>query len=516
MGSDLSIVSILPPLLVLFLGYLTHRVIFSLSCGIILAALLAHNFSVVVAGQDILQTLWTNLITQSNLHIFIFLLFLGIIIVMLQYSGGAYAYTEFVKKRVRTKRGAETASLILSLGLFLDDYLSSLTVGSVMHPLTDSKRIPKAKAAFLVDSMASPLPVFCPFSGWVAAILGFLHENGISPKYAETTMVIGTPFQAYVHILPYVFYSFLAVATTWFIVRYKISFGIMHRHERIASETGDLYGGVKQCNLKIRERAHNPHHTTLLEFFVPIGIMLASFILGVGFSGSAATGLMLGGLITVVTCLAFFLARTRIELKQIPEVIREGVKLMYGCIIVLLLAWTLGDFLRNQLFTGEYLASLMLGSVEVTTLPMIVFFAGCVVTCATGSSWGSAAMLFPIVIPLVLSMTSNVSTPTLQDVPMLFPVLGAALSGCLAGNHISPIADTTIMSSLSTRANLKCHIYSQLQYATPGIVVTGASFWLCGSLVQYNTTLAIFLPILSGIIATCAILKLYNGRYIRV
>lgn len=509
MDVNFSVVSIFPPLLVMVIGYLTHRVVLSLVSGIILAALLAEHFALRTAGEAIAITLWQNFIDTSNLHIFIFLIFLGIIIVMLQFSGGAYAYTQYVKQKVKGKRGVETASLLLSTGLFLDDYLGALTVGSVMHPLTDAQKIPKVKIAFLVDSMACPFAILCPFSGWVAAVLGFLGENGISPMMTEKTLVLATPFTAYLAMLPFLFYSFILIATVWYIVQYKISFGLMKKHEIIAAETGDLYGGNKHhgCNIKAVE--HNPHHTTLLEFFLPIAIMLLSFILGVTLSGNAATGLMLGGLITVVICLAFFIMRGRILIPEIPKVLSEGVKLMYSCIIVLLLAWTLGDFLRNQLHTGQYLAGLMLHSgISVTALPMIVFFAGCVITTTTGSAWGSAAMLFPIVIPLVLSMTNAPPLASIIDVPMLFVVLGAALSGCIAGNHVSPIGDTTIMSCLSTRANLKDHVYTQLQYALPGILITGLCFWMSGYLIEYGLIFATLIPIFTAIFVTCAILRI--------
>lgn len=187
---------------------------------------------------------------------------------------------------------------------------------------------------------------------------------------------------------------------------------------------------------------------------------------------------------------------------------------MLPCIIILLFAWTLGDFLRNQLHTGEYLASIMLNSVSISSLPMIVFFAAFIITSTTGSAWGSAAMLFPIVIPLVLSMSHAPMLPHPDQVPLFAPVLGAVLSGCIAGNHVSPICDTTIMSTLSTRANLKDHVYTQLQYALPGILITGLSFWICGMLIQYNVTLAIVIPITAAIIVTCATLRIlqHNDR----
>ncbi len=537
MGTDISLVSLLPPLLVLVLGYLTHRVMLSLSAGIFLAALIAANFAPLATIQSIANTLWVNLELSnlssatafwhsSNLFIFIFLLVLGVFVTMLQISGGAYAYGIFAKRKIKSAKNAETSSMVLSTGLFVDDYLSSLTVGSVMYPLTDTQKIPRIKLAYLVDSMAAPLAVLCPFSSWVAAIMGFLGENGIRETETPETLILANPFTTFINIIPFIFYSFVLVAVTWFIVRKRISFGLMRKHELIAIETGNLFGGAKPPVSKGKKIEHNPHHTTLLEFFLPIGLLLVCVLSGILYSGdwwvfggnnsllvacqnsSGAMGVFLGGTITMILCTIFFVLRDRIEIKQIPAIYWDGIKLMFPAVLVLLLAWTLGDFLRNQLHTGEYLASLMLGSLNITLLPMILFFVACLIAFTIGSAWGTAAMLFPIAIPLVLSMVDAPQYPTLAQVPIIFPVLGAVLAGCIAGNHISPIADTTIMSTMSTQAKLKDHVHSQIQYAIPGIICSGLAFLLSASLLQYGTFVATVVPILAAICTNMLILWL--------
>lgn len=540
MDNYLTLVSLLPPLVVLILGYVTHRIMLSLSAGIVLAALLANGFAPVDTITTIAAVLWKNLefynffsITNfwqtGNLFICVFLLVLGIFITMLQISGGAYAYSVFAKRKIRSKKSAETSSLVLSTGLFVDDYLSCLTTGSVMYPLTDTQKIPRAKLAFLVDSMSGSLAILCPFSSWVAAIVGFLGDNGISDIITSDTIIAANPFATFVNIIPYLFYSFILVASVWFIVRKRISFGLMKKFERIAQETGNLFGGAKHGADKEKNIEHNPAHTTLLEFFFPIFVLLMSVLGGILYSGnwwllggknslttafqlaSAAQGLFIGGNITLVICTIFFVLRKRITLRQLPIVYADGIKLMWSAALVLILAWTFGDLLRNYLHTGEYLANIMLNSVNITVLPMIIFFAGCLIAFTIGSAWGTAAMMFPIVIPLVLSMTHAPHQPTLAQIPILFPVLGAVLSGCVAGNHISPIADTTIMSCLSTQTKLKDHVHSQIQYALPGILVTGFAFLLSGVLVPYGMLITIVVPLAVAIMANMLILKYLNN-----
>lgn len=530
MNTDLTLISLLPAIAVLCVGYMTHRVMLSLSTGIMLAALIANNFSPWVTIQSIVITVWNNLQATDNLFICLFLLLLGIFITMLQVSGGAYAYSMFAKDKIKTTTGAETSSLLLSTGLFIDDYLSALTTGAVMYPLTDTKRIPRAKLAYLVHSMACALTILCPFSSWGAAIIGFLGESGISETISSETMITANPFTFLLHIIPFLFYSFLVIASTWFIVHGRISFGLMHKFETIAKSTGNLFGGAAPPTDKTRNIEHNPHHTTLLEFFVPIIVLLISVFSGflysggwLGFGGQnsfaialqqapVAAALFIGGNITLVVCTVFFVLRKRIEPEQLPKVYLEGIKLMFSAAIILILAWTFGDFLRNDLHTGEYLAKLMLNSVTITLLPMILFFAACSICFTIGSAWGTAAMMFPIVIPLTLAMVQAPLQPSLEQVTILFPVLGAVLSGCVAGNNISPIADLSIMSSLSTHTKLKDHVHTQLQYALPGIVVTGFAFLLSGFLISYGLAISIIIPLIAAIILNILILWLLNKK----
>lgn len=541
MDNTLALISLLPPLVVLVIGYLTHRIMLSLSAGILLAALLASNFAPLVTAKKIGLVLWQNVelynflsadhFWQSgNLFICIFLLVLGVFITMLQISGGAYAYSVFARRKVRSAKSAESASLVLSSSLFVDDYLSCLTTGAVMYPLTDTQKIPRAKLAFLVDSMSGSLAILCPFSSWVAAIVGFLGDNGISETITATTLIAANPFTTFLNIIPYLFYSFILIVSVWFIVRRRISFGLMKKFEDIAKSTGNLFGGHRHAADKEKNLEHNPLHTTLLEFFFPIFVLLICVLGGILFSGhwwllggnnslfmafqeaSAAAGLFVGGNITLIICTIFFVLRGRIEIKQLPKVYWDGIKLMWSAALVLILAWTFGDLLRNQLHTGEYLAHMMLNSVNIIALPTIIFYAGCIIAFTIGSAWGTAAMMFPIVIPLVLSMINAPGQPTLNQIPIFFPVLGALLSGCVAGNHISPVADTTIMSCLSTHTKLKDHVHTQIQYALPGIIITGFAFLLSGLLVPYGMITSIVIPLVVAILLNMAVLTLLTVR----
>lgn len=511
--AELSILSVAPPIIVLIIGYLTKRIISSLIVGIFCASLIATNYKIIESIKVFSGYLWKNLEfatffspsqfwDTTNLFICIFLFILGIFVVMLQHSGGVFAYGSVVKKYIRSKKSAETSSVFLSTLLFLDDYFSSLTVGSVMYPLTDAQKIPRAKLAFLVDSMAAPLAILCPFSSWVAATLGFLRENGISEANSPETLIIASPISAYIHIIPFIFYSFILIFAVWFIVRKKISYGLMRQHELIAIKTGNLFGGAKPYKEKKKDTNHTNDNTSLLDFFMPVVTLLVSIFSGMLFSGNwqgfggtrpmvqalqnsnAYIALFIGGIASLIICSIFFVARKRIKLKELPKIYWEGSVLMGPAIVVLMLAWTLGDILRHDLFTGQYLANVMLGSVSIELLPAILFVTATLIAFSIGSSWGTAAMMFPIAIPLIVSMLEFTTTPNLQDVPILFPILGAVLSGCVAGDHISPISDTTVMSATSSRTPHMDHVRTQMPYAIPIIIATTISFVFTGYLSQ--------------------------------
>ena len=533
--------SLLPPLLVLTLGFLTRRVIISLAAGIILAAFIATNFSPSDTLVLIGDCLWINFEFDKffsttkfwetwNLFICIFLFILGIFVCLLQHSGGAYAYGTFIRKTIHNRQSAETSSLLMSTSLFIDDYFSSLTVGSVMYPLTDTQQVPRAKLSFLVDSMSAPLAILCPFSSWVAAILGFLRENGISSEIKETTLILGSPLTTYFNLIPFLFYSFVLIASTWFIVRFRIAFGLMKKHEDIAKASGNLFGGETDIKLNGNGQEHNPHHTTLSDFFLPVIMLLICVIGGMLYSGdwqvfggartafqalqysSAAIALFLGGIIALIGCTLFFIIRKRIPLRSLPKIYLEGLQLMLPAVVVLMLAWSLGDILRNQLNTGEYLAKFMLDSVSIHLLPALLFFASTLVSFTIGSSWGTAAMMFPIAIPMVLSFMDTSATPTLVQTPILFPVLGAVLSGCVAGDHISPISDTTIMSATSTRTPHMDHVRTQIPYALPMIIMTGIGFLLSSYLMSNGFWISSLVPIIVAILSTIFILWQLNDK----
>ncbi|NRA46224.1 MAG: hypothetical protein HRU09_14820 [Oligoflexales bacterium] len=541
---DVGFLSLLPPLVVLLLGYLTRRVLFSLSCGVFIAAFIAKQFDLsesvwfgLVQFWNVLelatffnpQTFWES----WNAFICIFLMMLGVFITLIHHCGGAYAYEAFIKKKLNSKKQVEASSLLLSKSLCIDDYFSSLTVGSVMHPITDSYRIPRAKLAFLVDSLAAPLTVLCPVSSWVAAIVGFLRENGVHSQATAQTQIVASPFVAYLKMIPFILYSFIIIMGAWYIVLKGVSFGSMGKHEDCARRTGNVFNGKSSSGKSIKKPLHmDKIEPTLLDFFIPIGMLVAGIISGILYSGgwshlggdkgmidslrdaSAAHGLFIGGSFSLLGTLAYFFSKGRLKLRDLPGLTKEGCLLMGTSCMVLILAWTLGGILKNDLATGEYLASVLIGKVAPMMVPAMFFCASVITSFAIGSAWGTAAIMFPIGIQLVLAMLGLELPASIDQVSLLFPTLGAILSGCVAGDHISPISDTTIMTSTSTAMEHTDHVETQMTYALPLILVTALSYICLGYLVPYGTLISFCVSLLvAGVMIACVLTLGAKGSF---
>ena len=509
--------SLLPPVIVLVLGITTRRVLFSLVCGLVSASFLATQGAIgksitllaTRAWQNVdlpaLQS-WEALSNSQPLLVFFFLAFLGIMVTLLEHSGGAAAYATAIRTRLRSARQVERTSLLLSLCFFIDDYFSSLTVGTIMRPLTDHFKVPRVKLAFLVDSLAAPISILVPVSSWVAVIISQLQKVGIGAQGVASTTIIGDPFMGYLYAIPFIAYSFILIFATWFIVQKRISFGPMRQHELIAQKENNMFGGrrprLRALKLNVPENA-NP---SLFDFAVPMALVLLSVGIGLLWTGNhtwfGGSNNLLTALLTANSFLAlaggilvaflgsvlFLRLRNVIILSQLPALMFHGFMLMAPAMLILLLCWTFGDLLCQDLHTGNYLAQVLVGSIPLWLLPLLFFVVAGVTSFSMGSSWGTVAIIIPIAVPMLLSLSGITQPVELMSLSLLFPVIGAILSGAVLGDHISPISDTTVMSATSTGSYHIDHVYTQFVYVVPVFVGACVSFVLAGLTCTWGLT----------------------------
>lgn len=496
---------LLPPILVLILAAWTRNVIASLSIGIVVAALMANNFSIVqslkfsffkVWDETNITGLWGNGQTE-HLYTLGFLLVLGTLISLITHTGGIAAYSAILKQKLKNKKVAEMSSFFLAPLFFLDDFLSILTLGCIIKPITDKFKVPRAKLAYLLDSISSPLCTLIPASSWTAVILSQLKISGISENITSKTLIIGDPFIIYLKSIPFTIYSILVLASSWFIVKKGISYGPMSRHEIISEKTGNLFAGkhpvvstLKECGIA----------GSLGNFFIPIGIFLVSLIILLFYSGYQLTpnptlfnillaanpfsALFWSCVLSLISSTIYLYYKKVITLETVKDIIASGYKLMLNPLIILLLAWTFAAILKDTLGTGDYLANLLINNLPGFTLPLMIFLSSMVIAASTGSSWGTIAIVLPLSIPAVTALSAGSLPLTPDQASFLYPVIGALISGSLAGVHISLISDSTIMAATSSGSYAIDHLITQLPYVAPAIIFTAIGFMING---LYNT-----------------------------
>ena len=461
--------SLVPPLLAIVLALVTKEVYSSLFIGVAMGALLYtgfHPWNAFVAFFDIMKN-------SMNLNILIFDVLLGMIIVLMSKSGGSAAYGKWAGTKIKSKKSAMLATTGLGVLIFVDDYFNCLTVGSVMRPVTDRFKVSRAKLAYIIDATAAPVCIIAPISSWAAAVNSYVPEDaGISG------------FQLFLRTIPYNLYAILTLLMVFTIILTGLDFGLMKKHEKNAT-AGDLFtsGGEEFDQVKEEEISSNGK---VIDLVLPvlvligtaIGAMIYTGFLGgatdvvTAFSGcDAETSLIFATLITVMFMLVLYLPRKVITFKGFMDSFVEGFKMMIPAIGILIFAWSLkgmGDALEIASFVENLVGSNASASV---LLPAILFLVAIFLSFSTGTSWGTFAILVPIAIAMF---------PGADNMQMMIIAVASVLSGAVCGDHVSPISDTTVMSSAGAQSNHINHVTTQMQYAVVVAVVSAIGYVIAG------------------------------------
>ena len=494
----------MPPIIAILLALLTKEVYLSLFAGCALGALLVAEFHPWVA----FDTLFNTMIDSVDFSILMFMILLGMVVMLMQESGGTRAYGEWAAKKLKSKRATLVATSLLGALIFVDDYFNCLTVGAVMRPVTDRFKVSREKLSWIIDSTAAPVCIIAPVSSWAVAVGGYLGEDG---------------FSTFVASIPYNFYALLTIFFVFFMCATKKfefgpmkaaelkSHGVKDVHvlegrdtlrkiatmgtsaastdktpadlpsivteeddiEQVAAEALEEYKGMD-----ISEKGH------VYDLVIPIVVLIVFSILGMMYVGGfwdgvefteavgvdPVSGLCIGATVALVAAAAMFLPRKLMKLDGFMEGISEGVRSMIGAIMILVLAWSLGGMCRYLLGTGEFVAGVLNGlGVGLELFPAAIFLVSAFIGFAMGTSWGTIALILPIVIGVFDPST-----------PLFLVAVGATLGGAVYGDHVSPISDTTILSSAGAKCNHLRHVSTQLPYATMVMAVCFVGYIIAG------------------------------------
>ena len=462
--------SLLPPIIAIALALITKEVYTSLFVGILVGGLLYSGFNfegtlVHVFNDGIVA----SVASPSNVGILVFLVILGTMVVMMNKAGGSAAFGRWASAHIKTRAGAQLATIALGVLIFIDDYFNCLTVGSVMRPVSDKSKISRAKLAYLIDATAAPICIIAPVSSWAAAVSSYVED--------------GNGLYLFIKAIPFNFYALLTLVMMVFLALTNLDFGPMAKHEKNARENGDIFSGMKNAAEAANAEA-NPNGK-VLDLVLPIVVLIVSCVIGMIYSGGffagegfidafsnadASVGLMLGSAVTLVVTFAYYLIRRVLTFKQITACLPEGFKSMVPAILILTFAWTL-KAMTDSLGAKEYVEMVVEGSAGSFKLflPAIVFLIACGLSFSTGTSWGTFGILIPITLG-VFPLTD----------PLGVVCVSACMAGAVCGDHCSPISDTTIMASAGAQCDHVTHVATQLPYALTVATVSFVAYVIAG------------------------------------
>ena len=497
-----TIWSIVPALVAIVLALITKEVYSSLFVGILAGGLLYANFNFeTTLNHVVLDGFVSSLADSYNVGILIFLVLLGTLVAMMNKAGGSAAFGRWASTHIKSRVGAQLATIALGVLIFVDDYFNCLTVGSVMRPVCDAKKISRAKLAYLIDATAAPICIIAPISSWAAAVAGFAPE--------------GQGLSLFIKAIPFNFYALLTIVMMITIALLKLDFGPMKLHEKNAEEKGDIFTTLDETAKAAEESKANPKGK-VIDLILPVVILIICCIIGMIYSGGffdgasfvdafsncdASVGLALGSFVAIILVSIYFIVFRHgvVKFTELMGCLPEGFKAMVPAILILTCAWTLKgmtDSIGAKVFIADFVNSS--ASAFVNFLPAIIFLVAIVLSFSTGTSWGT----FGILIPIVLAVFAGNDTMSIVG-------MSACMAGAVCGDHSSPISDTTIMASAGAQCNHVNHVNTQLPYAMTAAAVSFVAYIIAGFVPNAFVALPVAVVLM---LATLFVLKATLGK----
>ena len=518
-----SVLSLVPPVLAIALVLVTRRVLPSLGAGILAGLLLLHHFDPIASLSHLLTIVAGLFVSDGGLNTdkvynLVFLVFLGMTASLVTVCGGSRAFGEWAVRRVTTRRAAGLVPALLGIAIFIDDYFNALVVGNVSRPLTDRHGISRAKLAYLVDSTSAPVCVLMPISSWGAYIVSML--SGIFAAHGMTT--VGS-LEGFARMVPMNYYAITTLFAVLAVTVLRIDFGPMRKHENRA-QSGEGLGALDTSSGHTGSSASLEHAASgneaarvegkIRDLVVPIVVLVVTTVVAMVLTGirdtegavtaltvfentDVPTSLLCGSILGWIAAVVLS-RRRKVTRAALGRGFRSGIRSMLPAMWILLFAWTIIEVV-SAVGTGDYLASLVSGRMNLALLPMALFVLAGFMSLSTGTSWGTFGVVLPIAGDIVAA----------TDPQLMLPSLAAVLAGAIFGDHCSPISDTTILSSAGAQMHHIDHVTTQLPYAIAVGAIATAGYLVLGLTHSATLGLASSLLLLAfGIAALATIPRL--------
>ena len=488
--------SLLPPVIAIVLALITKEVYSSLFIGILVGGFLYSGFSFTGAIEHVFVDGMVGALSDGwNVGILIFLVILGTMVMLMNRAGGSAAFGRWSVAHVKTKVGAQLATIILGVLIFIDDYFNCLTVGSVMQPLTDKHGISREKLSYLIDATAAPVCIIAPISSWAAAVTGFVDGvNGLD---------------LFVRAIPYNFYAILTIVMMLTLTFGKFDYGPMRLAEMNqhlqdnakARAVSALTGAEDQPNPPVSPKGK------VIHLVLPIILLIVCCVIGMIYTGGffdgesfvdafansdASVGLVYGSAVALILTVIFYLCTGVLKFVECMNALPEGFKSMTPAILVLTFAWTLKG-MTDSLGAADFVAGLVESSAGsfLSLLPAIIFLVSVFLAFATGTSWGTFGILIPSVVNVFGADMSN---------ELMIIAISACMAGAVCGDHCSPISDTTIMASAGAQCEHIKHVSTQLPYALTVAALSFLTYIAAGFIRNAALSLLIGLVLTVGVL----------------
>ena len=477
--------SLLPPIVAIVLALISKEVYSSLFLGCLVGALLVSNFhpwETVVQLVEGDNGIVTTVSDSGNIAIIVFLVVLGIMVDLMNKTGGSEAFGRWAKKAVKSRAGAQLMTMLLGVLIFIDDYFNCLTVGAVMRPVTESHNISRAKLAYIIDATAAPVCMLAPVSSWAAAVASYVPEG-----------FPGSRISMFLSQIPWNYYCILTLVMVIVISVFNIDYGPMLTHEYNAQVKNDLFTTEHRPFAGADDYEEGEKKSSVLDLLLPVIVLIALCVVGLIWTGgmwdaesdnyhnfimsfsdaSAGPGLCLGSIVAIVFTFIYYWLRGLIGFEKSFESVPNGFIQMVSPILILCFAWTLCGLCRDDgLQVGTFVESVMANTGDLAKfLPAVIFIVACFIGFATGTSWGTIGIMVPLVCA-VFDWTTQVE--------LLSIGLAASCAGGVCGDHLSPISDTTIMASAGAHCYHLNHVSTQIPYGVTVAAVSFVSFIIAG------------------------------------
>ena len=481
--------SVLPPILAILLALIFREVITALFAGVWLGALAVAGFNPLKAtGRLIDQFVVPALTDADHVAILVFSLLLGGMVGIIARNGGTMGIVESVTPFARTPKRGKIATWAAGLALFFDDYANTLIVGNTMRPITDRLRISREKLAYIVDSTAAPVAALVPISTWVGYEISLI-SDGLriaaeqNPNGADV-ILSQNPFDLFLQTIPFLFYPILAVLFVLMTSVMNRDFGPMAEAELRAATKGELHKPGATLATDTSSELMSPKKGLTYRWWnaaLPVLTVIVVVLAGLYTTGRTSVGpdaslrevfaeadpfstLLWGSLAGCLVAILISIGQRMLTVQECIDAWLGGMKAMMIAMIILTLAWSLGS-VTEAIGTAQYLSLLLSDRVGLQLIPLIVFVTCAAMAFATGTSWGTMAIMLPLVIPLTVSLGGAATYPGGDQMEILLGATASVLAGAIFGDHCSPISDTTILSSTASACDHMDHVRTQLPYA---------------------------------------------------